>query len=62
MLFRSRALRGEIEHFTGVSDPYEPPRTPEVHLDTEHEGVEESLCELAGYLESARLLPTEQPG
>ncbi len=35
-----RALRGEIEHFTGVSDPYEEPLEPDVVVDTEHEDVE----------------------
>jgi adenylylsulfate kinase len=29
-----RALAGEIENFTGVSDPYEPPRDPELVVDT----------------------------
>jgi len=29
-----RALAGEIEAFTGVSDPYEVPETPDLRLDT----------------------------
>jgi len=29
-----RAFAGEIDHFTGVSDPYEPPEHPELRLDT----------------------------
>src|SRR5262249_44490206 len=29
-----RAFAGEIDHFTGVSDPYEPPQHPELRLDT----------------------------
>ncbi len=29
-----KALAGEIEQFTGVSDPYEPPEQPELALDT----------------------------
>lgn len=28
-----QALAGKISHFTGVSDPYEPPEAPEIHLD-----------------------------
>ncbi len=32
-----KALRGEIKHFTGISDPYEEPENPELILDTEHE-------------------------
>jgi len=30
----AKARRGEIEDFTGVSDPYEPPLHPELRLDT----------------------------
>lgn len=29
-----KALAGEIPQFTGVSDPYEPPESPELTLDT----------------------------
>ncbi|MEM1225602.1 MAG: adenylyl-sulfate kinase [Planctomycetota bacterium] len=30
-----KALAGEIKHFTGVSDPYEAPTSPEIHLEFE---------------------------
>lgn len=30
----SLARAGRIRHFTGVSDPYEPPQTPDVHVKT----------------------------
>jgi adenylylsulfate kinase len=30
----ARARRGELVHFTGVDDPYEPPRQPELSYDT----------------------------
>jgi len=30
----ARARRGEIPHFTGISDPYEAPATPELEIDT----------------------------
>ncbi len=37
----AKALAGEIEEFTGVSDPYEAPADPELRLDTEdHEPAE----------------------
>lgn len=32
-----KALKGEIKHFTGISDPYEEPENPELTIDTEHE-------------------------
>ena len=50
----ARAMRGEIEHFTGISDPYEEPERPEVVLDTEHETVEESVHRLLSYLKEHR--------
>ncbi len=37
-----KALAGEIASFTGVSDPYEAPLTPEVHVRTDELSVE--LC------------------
>ncbi len=38
-----RALAGEIPHFTGVSDPYEPPADPEVVVHTDAEPVAASV-------------------
>lgn len=35
-----RALAGEIQHFTGISDPYEPPEAPEVVVGTDEETLE----------------------
>lgn len=58
-----RALAGELKNFTGVSDPYEPPEAPEVHLHTDRETedacVEKILrkAEELGYLPSAGLPP-----
>jgi adenylylsulfate kinase len=37
-----KAYSGEIPQFTGVSDPYEAPRTPELTLKTNEEEPEES--------------------
>ena len=38
-----KALAGEIQSFTGVSDPYEPPANPEVVVDSSAEPVEASV-------------------
>ena len=46
-----KALRGEIQNFTGISDPYEAPENPEVVVNTEHETVEESMNKILAYLE-----------
>jgi adenylyl-sulfate kinase len=40
----ARALRGEVQHFTGVSDAYEPPVAADVHVHTDREPVEQSLA------------------
>jgi len=42
----ARARRGEIEAFTGVSDPYEAPVAPDLVLDTSVLGVEESVARI----------------
>ena len=38
-----KALAGEILHFTGVSDPYEAPLEPDLHLRTDVLSLEQSL-------------------
>ncbi len=53
----ARARRGEIPHFTGVSDPYEPPRAPEITCHTHQETVEESFSKIISYLERKGLVP-----
>ena len=42
----AKALRGEIKHFTGISDPYEPPEEPDLVLDTVGNTVEENTEKL----------------
>ncbi len=39
----ARARRGEISHFTGLDDPYEPPSAPELALDTAGITVEQAV-------------------
>jgi adenylylsulfate kinase len=51
----AKALRGEIQHFTGVSDPYEPPATPELVVHSDRETVAESVGRIVALLESRRL-------
>ena len=38
-----KALAGEIEHFTGISDPYEPPEKPELTIHSSLETPEQSV-------------------
>ena len=35
-----KAMAGEIEHFTGVSDPYEEPESPDITVETDRESVD----------------------
>jgi adenylylsulfate kinase len=51
----AKALSGEIQQFTGVSDPYEPPLAPEIVLHTEAETVDESVEQVLAWLEASRL-------
>ena len=52
-----KAFAGEIKEFTGVSDPYEPPKAPELTLETEHHEPEESALHVIHYLEQRELIP-----
>jgi adenylylsulfate kinase len=52
-----KARRGEIANFTGVSDPYEEPPTPEVLFDSEFDSEEESLAKVIAALEALTLIP-----
>lgn len=47
-----KALRGEVENFTGVSDPYEEPLNPDVVVRTDQETVEESTAKILARLEA----------
>jgi bifunctional enzyme CysN/CysC len=46
-----RARNGEIPLFTGVSEPYEPPLSPELTVDTVNLSVAESVQLLEDYVE-----------
>jgi adenylylsulfate kinase len=41
-----KALAGEISHFTGISDPYEPPERPDVVVRTDQESVEQGVARI----------------
>jgi adenylyl-sulfate kinase len=51
-----QALAGEIAHFTGISDPYEPPLAPEVTLHTAVETPEESVGKILEALQKLDLI------
>ena len=45
-----KALRGEIKNFTGISDPYEEPCSPDVVLNTEHDSIEYNIDKVIRYV------------
>lgn len=51
-----RALAGEIPHFTGVSDPYEPPLAPDVTVNSGAELAELSLEKIWAVLKHRNLV------
>ncbi len=46
----AKARSGEIKQFTGISDPYEHPLDPEIHLRTDKASVEEATEQILNYL------------
>jgi len=53
-----KALAGEIKQFTGISDPYEEPESPELVLDTEGRLPEQSAAEVLAYVGNRETAPT----
>ena len=51
-----KAKAGIIKNFTGISDPYEAPESPEVTVDTSKETIEESAEKILGFLRKRGLL------
>ncbi len=45
-----RVLKGENEHFTGISDPYEVPRSPDVVVHTDKESPGQGLNRILTHL------------
>ncbi|MCC7409689.1 MAG: adenylyl-sulfate kinase [Phycisphaeraceae bacterium] len=51
-----KARAGQLKGFTGIDDPYEAPKNPELHLRTDQLSIEESVEQLLTLLESRGLL------
>ncbi|MGD0530547.1 MAG: adenylyl-sulfate kinase [Polyangiaceae bacterium] len=58
----AKALAGELRDFTGLDDPYEPPESPEVVVDTAIESREASLAKVVAKLEALGYLPARDHG
>jgi adenylyl-sulfate kinase len=55
-----KAIAGEIPHFTGISDPYEPPAAPEVTIDSSKDSLEDSVASILRVLETRRIIATSR--
>ncbi len=53
----AKAFAGEIPNFTGVSDPYEAPENPDIHVRTGLQTVEESCGAIIAWLEKHEFIP-----
>jgi adenylyl-sulfate kinase len=54
----AKAIRGEISEVTGVSAPYEAPLSPELHIRTDVDTVEQSQNTIVRWLEQHALVPS----
>jgi adenylylsulfate kinase len=57
-----KAFAGEIKNFTGVTDPYEPPLSPEIVIETQNEEPEVSAARILDNLERMGFIdPADEP-
>jgi len=56
-----KAIAGEIPNFTGISDPFEAPEHPDMHLRTDQITPEECARIILNKLETLGYIPTVQP-
>ena len=52
----AKARQGIIKGFTGIDDPYEMPKNPELRIDTSNISQEEAVQKVLVYLENERYL------
>ncbi len=51
-----KARKGEILFFTGISDPYEPPTSPEITIETDLLTIDQSVEKIFGFLKTAKII------
>ncbi len=56
-----KAIAGEIPNFTGISDPFEAPEKPDIHIRTDQDSVAESADKIIAELEKRGLIPVAEP-
>jgi len=55
-----RARAGEIPSFTGISAPYEAPKSPEIRVDTSAAALDECAEEVIAWLVEHKVIPAPQ--
>lgn len=50
------ARKGAIPNFTGISDPYEKPLEPDIHIKTDESTLQESIAVVLEYLENEKYI------
>jgi bifunctional enzyme CysN/CysC len=53
-----KAIRGEIEKFTGISDPYEEPQDPDLILETENSSIDNCVELIIKLLQERNIIKT----
>ncbi len=46
----AKAIKGEVKNFTGISSPYEEPKTPDLTVNTMNETINESVLKLESFI------------
>ncbi len=54
-----KARKGEIPNFTGISAPYEEPKSPELVIDTDNLTLEKSVKKIIDYLKSENIITNQ---
>lgn len=51
-----KARKGEIKHFTGITDPYEEPINPEVVINSNSDTIEDAVDKIIHYLTEKQII------
>jgi adenylylsulfate kinase len=57
-----KVRNGEIQHFTGIDQPYEEPRKPDLVINTANYSVQEATAKIMEFLHNKNFLKNKQEG
>lgn len=52
----AKARKGDIKNFTGIDSPYEPPKTPDIHIDTTMKSADQACDEIIAHLQNNKYI------